>query len=356
VNCDKSSRLKLIRLGGVIFLLILIAIRFNLGQNTEATQFLPNFFLRFFLVLKQKINFGLSKIIPEPQLSLMKGLFFGGKANLPFELKKQIRQVGLSHLIAVSGQNLTIVTQIVSSFLNVFPLTGLLNFLLSLFFILGFTVMADFSASVVRAAIMAILLLITRLTHRLYNSSFALIFAVLLMVFLNPRILINDLGFQLSVLATLGIVYLYPLFEKWPFWQKDIFKSQLAFLKETMLLSFSALVFVAPWIIYKTQMFSLVTPLTNLLIVPLVPIIMVLGFLVAFLSFIFFPLAFLVGFCLNLLLSYILQIIALFSQWRLAEVLLPHLDAFWLVIYYSLLIYYIYKINKRIIFIEVPKK
>lgn len=354
MNCAKSSRLKLIRFGGVIFLLILIAIRFYLGQNTEATQFLPDFLLRFFLSFRQRINFGLSRILPEPQLSLMKGLFFGGKTNLPFELKKQIRQVGLSHLIAVSGQNLTIVTQIVSSFLNVFLLTGLLNFLLSLFFILGFTVMADFSASVVRAAIMAILLLIARLTHRLYNSSFALIFAALLMVFLNPRIFIDDLGFQLSVLATLGIVYLYPLFEKRSFWQKDIFKNQLAFLKETMLLSLSALIFVTPWIIYQTQVFSLVTPLTNLLIVPLVPIIMVLGFLVAFLSFIFFPLAFLVGFCLNFLLSYMLKIIALFSHWPMAEILFPHFRAIWLIIYYFLLIRYLYhERRKRIIFKEI---
>jgi len=349
VNCAKSSRLKLIRLGGVIFLLILIVIRFHLEQNTETAQFLPDFLLRFFLVLKQRINFGLSKILPEPQLSLMKGLFFGGKANLPFELKKQIRQVGLSHLVAVSGLHLNIVTQIISSCLNALLITGFLNFLLSVFFILGFAVMADFSASVIRAAIMTILLLIARLAHRLYDSSFALIFAVLLMVLLNPRIIIDDFGFQLSVLATLGIVYLYPVFEKRPFWQKDIFKKQLTFLKETLLLSFSALVFVVPWIIYQTQVFSLVTPLTNLLIVPLVPTVMVLGFLVALLSFVFFPLAFLVGFCLNLLLSYMLQIIALFSQWRLAEVLLPHLDAFWLVIYYGLLIYYLHRCAKRII-------
>ena len=341
MNCDKSSRLKLIRLGGVIFLLILIVIRFNLGQNTRVTQFLPDFLLKFFLILKQRINFGLNKIIPEPQLSLMKSLFFGGKANLPFELKKQIRQVGLSHLIAVSGLHLTIVTQIVSTCLNALLLTGFLNFLFSVFFILGFVVMADFSASVVRAAIMAILLLIARLNHRLYNSSFALIFAVLFMVFLNPKIIIEDFGFQLSVLATLGIVYFYPVLEKWPFWQKDIFKSQLAFLKETMLLSFSALLFVAPWIIYKTQVFSLVTPLTNILIVPLVPIIMILGFLVALLSFIFFPLAFLLGFCLNFLLSYMMAVIKIFSSWRMSEILFPSLALSWLIFYYLLLIYYL---------------
>ena len=341
MNCDKSSRLKLIRLGGVIFLLILIVIRFNLGQNTRATQFLPDFLLKFFLILKQRINFGLNKIIPEPQLSLMKSLFFGGKANLPFEFKKQIRQVGLSHLIAVSGLHLTIVTQIVSTCLNALLLTGFLNFLFSVFFILGFVVMADFSASVVRAAIMAILLLIARLNHRLYNSSFALIFAVLFMVFLNPKIIIEDFGFQLSVLATLGIVYFYPVLEKWPFWQKDIFKSQLAFLKETMLLSFSALLFVAPWIIYKTQVFSLVTPLTNILIIPLVPIIMILGFLVALLSFIFFPLAFLLGFCLNFLLSYMMAVIKIFSSWRMSEILFPSLALSWLIFYYLLLIYYL---------------
>ncbi len=340
MNCAKSSRLKIIRLGGVIFLLSLITLRLFLGKNITP-QFLPDFFVKFFIFLKQKMNFGLGRILPEPQLSLMKSLFFGGKANLSFELKRQIRQVGLSHLIAVSGLHLTIVTQIVSSCLNTLLVTGFLNFLLSVFFILGFTVMADFSASVIRSAIMAILLLLARLTHRLYNSSFALIIAVLLMVLFNPRIIIDDFGFQLSVLATLGIVYLYPLFEKRAFWQKDIFKGQLTFLKETLLLSFSALVFVAPWIIYQTQVFSLVTPLSNLLVVPLVPIIMILGFLVVFLNFIFFPFALLLGFCLNLLLSYMLKIIILFSHWPIAEIFFPHFQAIWLIIYYLLLIYYL---------------
>ncbi|MFA5392465.1 MAG: ComEC/Rec2 family competence protein [Candidatus Paceibacterota bacterium] len=352
MNCDKSSRLKLIRFGGVIFLLILISLRLNSKPNALNlyAQFLPDFLLRFFLNFRQGINLGLSRILPEPQLSLMKSLFFGGSATLPFELKNQIRRVGLSHLVAVSGSNLTIVTQILSILLNIFLSSSVINFLLSSFFILGFVVMADFSASVVRAAIMAILLLIARLTHRLYNSSFALIIAVLLMVLLNPRIIIDDLGFQLSVLATLGIVYLYPVFEKRSFWQKDIFKRQLAFLKETLLLSFSALIFVAPWIIYQTQMFSLVTHMTNLLIVPLVPIIMVLGFLVAFLNFIFFPLAFFLGFCLTILLSYILKIITIFSHWPMAEIFFPYFKIIWLIIYYFLLIYFLYhERRKRII-------
>lgn len=350
---DRLCLLKVFRLGGVILLLVLIIGRFYSGESTKLNYLLPSWFVQFCLQIKEKINISLSRVLREPQLSLMKGLFFGGKNNLPKELKNKIRKVGLSHLIAVSGFHFNIITQFLSFILDLLSITGIFNFIINIIFIFGFTIMADFSASVIRAAIMSILLLIARLTHRLYNSGFALIFTVLIMVFLNPQILVEDLGFQLSVLSTLGIIYLYPVLEKATFWQKEIFKKQLAFLKEIILLNISASLLVMPWIIYKTQYFSLVAPLTNILIVPLVPFAMILGFVIILLNFLFFPLALFVGFCLDFLLIYIIQVINIFSQWRLAEILFPPLNIYWIIIYYFLLIYYIYQANKKIVIREI---
>lgn len=328
MNLDKPSQLKIIRICGVVFLLSLILLRVN-HQPYPIT--LPKFLVEIFLVLKSKINFGLAKILPEPQLSIMKSLFFGGKDNLSYDFKKQIRRVGLSHLVAVSGLHLTIVSQIISRVLDIFLITGSFNFFLNILFIIGFIIMADFSSSVIRAGIMATILLISKLCHRLYNSSYALIVAVLIMLIINPRIITNDFGFQLSVLATAGIIYLYPRFRK-P--QTNIFQ-------ETFFLSLSALIMVTPWVVYKTQLLSLVAPLSNLMVVPLIPMIMILGFIVAILSFIFIPLAFIFGFCLHLLLLYIIKVIEILSHWHLAEIFLPHINIIFIIAYYLILFYYL---------------
>lgn len=339
MDLDKLHLLKTLRYGGVILLLILIVWRFYSGQTTKISQFLPSFFTQTCLQIKEKLNFGLGRVILEPQLSLMKSLFFGSKNNLSWEWKNKMRKVGLSHLVAVSGLHLNIVTQFVSLIFNDCFITGFPNFIFSVFFILGFMVMADFSASVVRAAIMTLLLLLARLTHRLYRSSFAIFLAILLMMFLDPKIIFNDLGFQLSVLATLGIIYFYPLIEHWPFWQKEIFQNQLHLLKETLILSLSALIMVTPWIVYVTHLLSLVAPLTNLLVVPIIPMIMIFGLIVALASFLLYPLGFLLGFFLNFLLSYVLWVVNLFSHWAWSEILLPPLP-FWgvILIYLGLMI------------------
>lgn len=316
--------------------------RASQGRATDISQAMPDWFVQFCLDLKQKIDFSLSRILTEPQLGLMKSLIFGGKTNLQRDLQKQIRQVGLAHLVAVSGFHLTVITQIFSYCFNVFLITGFFNFLLSALFIFGFVVMADFSASVIRAGLMACLLLIARLTHRLYCSASALGFAVLFMICLNP-VIIRDLGFQLSVLSTLGIIYLYPVFEQWPLWQNPLLRGKLALFKESLLLSLSASMLASAWIIYKIQFFSLMTPLTNLLIIPLVPLIMILGLLVALLGFISFPLAFFIGFWLNLLLSYVLVVITFCSRWPMAEILFPSLGIPLLIIYYLILVYFYYR-------------
>ncbi|NMB92315.1 MAG: ComEC/Rec2 family competence protein [Parcubacteria group bacterium] len=307
------------------------------SNNQLYASFFPKYFINFFLWLKQKINFALGRVLPEPQLSLIKSLLFGGKDNLPRDLKDKIRRVGLSHLVAVSGLHLTIVSQIITTILNACLISGFLNFFISCCFIFGFVVMADFSSSIIRASIMAFLLLLSQLFHRQYRSSYALIFAILIMAAINPQIIKNDLGFQLSVLATLGIIYIFPLFKK---------KRALNVWQESFFLSLSALIFVLPWIIYKTQMLSWITPLSNILVVPIIPYIMILCFLVVFSGFIF-PISFFLGFCLNLVLTYVLKVIVILSRWPRVEIFIPQFSWLCVVIYYSLLMYFIYYHYKK---------
>ncbi|MDO9580767.1 MAG: ComEC/Rec2 family competence protein [Bacteroidales bacterium] len=295
------------------------------------------------LLIKSKIVSSLQKIIPEPKSSLLISLMFGSKNNLGSVLEKQIRKCGLSHVIVASGLHLSIITKALSGFLDILCMSNSLNFVFSFLFILSFAFMAGLTPSIIRAAIMAFLLILSRFNFRLYNSFNALLLAAVIMIWLNPMILFWDLGFQLSFLATAGIIFLYPLWKENSFWQQDWFNQKGKIIRETLLSTFSALTFVIPWIIFKTDAFSLVSPITNLLILPFVPLIMMGGIIVGISSLLFYPLGLLFGALLNLILVYFLGVISLFSSLPWSQIYIPSI-LHWLIIpYYIFLFSYIYK-------------
>lgn len=300
-------------------------------------------FRKISLLLKKKIVFSLQKIIPEPQSSLLISLIFGAKNNLTSVLEKQIRRCGLSHVIVASGLHLSIIAKALSGFLDILYMSNSANFVFSSLFLLCFAFMVGLTPSIIRAAIMAFLLVLSRFSFRLYNSFNALLLAAVVMVWLNPLILFWDLGFQLSFLATAGIIFLYPLWKESPFWQQDWFNKKGQIIRETLLSTFSALTFVIPWIIFKTQVFSLVSPITNLLILPFVPLIMMGGAIVAISSLLFYPFGLFLGALLNLILVYFIGVVSLFSSLSWSQAYIPSI-LHWLIIpYYIFLFSYIYK-------------
>ena len=295
------------------------------------------------LLIKNKIVNSLQKIIPEPQSSLLVSLMFGAKNNLTSLLEKQIRKCGLSHVIVASGLHLSIITKALSGFLDILCMSNSVNFVFSSLFLLCFAFMVGLTPSIIRAAIMAFLLVLSRFSFRLYNSFNALLLAAVVMVWLNPLILFWDLGFQLSFLATAGIIFLYPIWKESEFWQQDWFNRKGQIIRETLLSTFSALTFVIPWIIFKTQVFSLVSPITNLLILPFVPLIMMGGAIVAIFSLLFYPFGLFLGALLNLILIYFLKVVSLFSSLSWSQIYVPSI-LHWLIIpYYIFLFSYIYK-------------
>ena len=179
---------------------------------------------------------------------------------------------------------------------------------------------------------MAFLLILSHFNYRLYNSLNALLLAGIIMIWLNPFLLFYDLGFQLSFLATTGILLFYPIWSQASFWQQGIFNNSGGkIVKETIISCFAASILVIPWLVYLFYNFSLITPLTNILLVPLVPLILGGGFITALASFIFYPLGLFLGFWLNLILVYFIKIISFFANLPWITILVP-LDLRWLVV------------------------
>ena len=271
------------------------------------------------LFLKSKFNESLERLIPAPEAGLASGLVVGGSDLLSQKIQDDFSKTGLTHIVAVSGYNVTIIAEylmIIGIFLGLWRQQA---FWFAVFGIVLFVVLVGFPSSAVRAGVMGILLIWAMKNGRLANSKNAIIFSAAIMLMFNPLLLRWDIGFQLSFLATLGVVYFYPVLEGYLFSRRDA-KFCVSTAGEILFLTLSAQIFVLPIILFNFGNLSLISPVANLLILPLVPLAMLLSFLAGFFNLIFHPLGVLVSFLAYLPLKYETILVSYLSSLKYASV------------------------------------
>ena len=264
-------------------------------------------------LLKIKSAFArrIAGFIHEPQASLLMGILIGARKTLPPQVIDNFNLTGVSHIIAISGYNISIIIKALEYLARFFGRRASLY--LSLLVIFSFVIISGASASVIRAAVMGTLLIIAFNIGRQYSITPALFFSAAVMLLINPKILLWDISFQLSFAATLGIVYFSPLLDqltaRWPnpLQVKSIFLTTMA-----------AIVSTLPLILLYFGRLSLVAPVVNILILPFVPLTMLLGFLTALP---FLGSGFAYG--ANLLLVYILKTVEVFASFSYSSLEIP---------------------------------
>src|SRR3989344_5672395 len=260
--------------------------------------------------VKEAVITTFQKILPEEKAAFLAGLTLGEQAEFSKELKGAMKASGTTHLVALSGYNISIIA-ITISFLFGKLFGKRWSFVLSIFIITLFVLMTGAEASAVRAAIMGILLLVANQAGRMYSMRNAIVLAAFFMVLVNPLILRFDIGFELSFLALMGIVYVAPAVRKLLRVRDD--PGFLA-LRKTFFETLGAQLAVIPFLIITFSIFSPISLLTNILVLSFIPLTMALGFITAGIGFISLSLAMIFGWLLHLLLSYELFIIKLFGQ------------------------------------------
>lgn len=228
-------------------------------QRAQLSWRTPLLALREF-VIKQ------SKAFPQAEGSLIVGMLIGQRQHIPEEVSNAFKITGLTHIVAVSGFNMTVIATACGAF--VWYIGRRWSNIATIFIVLGFVVITGASAAVVRAAIMAVIMVVAQLLGRQYVSLYALLIVASIMVLLNPRVVIWDIGFQLSVAATFGVLIAFRL--------KDPEKED-SFLKDLLRPTMGAIIVTAPIIALHFQTISLIAPLANLLVLPFVTWIMLFG-------------------------------------------------------------------------------
>ncbi|MCX6791608.1 MAG: ComEC/Rec2 family competence protein [Candidatus Gottesmanbacteria bacterium] len=245
----------------------------------------------------------INQVLPEPHAGLLAGILFGTKATLSKDFLDALTTTGTLHIIALSGMNISILADLSILTLLRFVSRRIAS-LLTVLIIIGFVWFVGASPSVVRAAIMGSLTLFAVLLGRPTWSIFSFVLTVSIMLIVKPS-WIGDLSFQLSALATLGIIL---------FGGKSAVPSKnfvKAFIEDSLRVTLSAQVFTIPLILFVFRRISLVSPLTNILIGWVIAPVTALGMASAILGWIWLPLGYVFGWISWVLLEYLILMV----QW-----------------------------------------
>ncbi len=292
----------------------------------------------FLFGVKRAFTNSISRTLPEPESSLLAGLLIGAKRSLPADLLEDFRRVGLIHIVVLSGYNLTIVGLF---FMKIFDRLGRrARLVCGGISIALFALMVGFSATVVRAAVMSLLSILSKLTYRRYDVSRALAITGFLMLLHNPMILAFDPSFQLSFLATIGLVYVSPIVEQW------VLKKVRGRFREIVVETLATQIFVTPYLLYLTGNFSAVALLSNLLVLPAVSLTMFFGFLAGTFGIIHTVLAFPFVALSFLLLHYILSVTTILSRLPFSSVSLGTFSWWFVMIMYAVILVVLYRNRK----------
>lgn len=275
--------------------------------------------------LRKRFVTKIDQLYHQPEGGLLAGVLFGEQSGLGIDLQDNFRRTGVIHIVVLSGFNVTIVAIFIVWLLSrlMHPRTALVFGIIG---IILFVILVGAGPTIVRAGIMAILAIIARLTGRDADAGRSLLIAGLMMVIENPSILIHDISFQLSFLATMGIIYVAPVLER-----HLPFIPEALTLRETVVSTLAAQIFVTPFLLYTIGELSIVSPLVNVLVVPLVPISMLLGFVSALLGLMWVPLGSVVMILTYTILHIQIKIVEWFGALKFASITVPEFP-FWMVL------------------------
>ena len=303
------------------------------------------------LFFKQKIRQSIRSNFSPPQSSILEGTVLGDNGAMSNDLKSKLNITGLRHIIAVSGTHVVILSTIIMSLLLFLGFYRGQAFYFAIIFICFYIILTGLPPSGIRAGIMGGLYLLAQKLGRQSMGPRIITIACAAMVFINPFYLFYDVGFQLSFLAVIGLIYLEPLIKSFfkagikRFLRTEV-KEKPGNLLSMISTTIAAQIFTLPIMVYNFGNISYVAPITNLLISPIVSLLMIFGFLSSIAGVLSNILGWILSVPCYFLLLYFVWIIDFFSQpWAMKVI--QNVSWIWLVISYLVIIVLTRFLNKK---------
>lgn len=269
--------------------------------------------------------------LPEPAASLLVGIVFGIKMTLSASFYTDLQHSGVLHVVAASGMNVVLVSMFLFTFHRIF-FGRKTSLLLTLFGLIFYTVLSGLDPSIIRASVMAGIATTASILGRQYTGSIVLFFTAYLMLLWHPSYL-ESLGFQLSFLSTLGIMFIKPYIMN----ALPLGLQRIPLVSEDLFSTVSAQLATNPLLLYTFGTINILSILINALVLWTIPFLMVIGGVGAIIGLFVEPVGKVILWMSMPLLAYFIAIISFFSHlhtnWQV-----PSFSGVMLIGYYFLLI------------------
>ena len=330
---DYSQYLKTLKIYGII--------------KIEEANLLKENDLNFVLIsinnLKQKMIDHANKNMPQKTANLLLGLLIGQKDNIQEDIIKSFRTANLSHILAVSGAHTSYIILGLTYIITKSKAPRRIGYIITIIILLVFIIITGASYSVIRACIMSIITISAKLFYKKENFFISICVSLFIILIQNP-FAINDIGLKLSFLGTIGII----VFNKniTGLFIRIKIKENIA---KVLSLTFSAQLMIMPITILNFKTFSVTFFISSILASPLLGIIIILGFIAIFVSFVLNPISKILFFVLNLFLELLIFISEIVTKIPGSSILVKTPNLVFVITYYILILFinYFFTIKKN---------
>ncbi len=231
-----------------------------------------NIFEEKIYLLRERILDSISQILPQKEAWLLSWILIWERNEMDQETLNNFNNAWLTHLIAISWFNITLIIVFLLFLLKIFPI--FIKVIFITFFIISFTILVWAEAPVIRASIVWIIWYYILVSWRNSHSLSLLILAWIIMILYNPLYLNYDISFHLSFLAVFWLLYLQNFYEKIFF-----FLPKMLAIKESFVLTMSAMTTTLPVLIINFWYIWLLSPIANMLVWWVIPFVMIIWFI-----------------------------------------------------------------------------
>jgi|GEM_PF-1306266 len=228
------------------------------------------------LECREQIRRVVNNHLTESDGAVINAMIIGDQGSIPSELRGKLSHAGVIHILSVSGAHITLVIVMITFLLTAVTPRRLTKFLFVIGGVAFYLALSGSPNCASRSAIMGLLVYLAVYRGRNPNFKTALWFSAAILLCLNPTSFFADIGFELSFLAVIGMVYVYPLFEKSFAWGKNGFWWKIL---RISLLSISISLTTTPLVYFYFGIISWISPLANLILLPLFSLVLPAGFL-----------------------------------------------------------------------------
>lgn len=305
------------------------------------------------LIVINKINQNIvnnsNKILEKEEANLLTGILIGNKDNLSKDVQESFRNSNLSHMLAVSGAHVTYVILGITFILKKSKINKRISKIITIVLLILFIYLTGGTPSVTRACIMAIYIIFASLIYKKPNILASISISLLIILIINPYKIL-DVGMQLSYGGTLGIILLNKILKekiKFPESKNKIINKLITSIKEMMIVSISANLIIFPIVAYHYNTISLTFFISNILAGPILGLIIILGFITIFISFISVQISKIPAIILSIFIKTLILIANLSKSLPFSKIYVKTPNIFTIILYYIILTIIIYIIRCR---------